>query len=153
MGGHVPVPAFSPADTHFPEDWIASTTRAINPPDATRHTAAASQLPEGLSAVHCGDDPTPYNFADLLAADTKRPWSLKQRISGRHGHLSNEATRELLAAIASPRWRRIYLTHLSSECNSPAAVEQALAGVRATLPACAFAVVPPGVSTPWCELG
>ena len=69
VGGHVPVPAFSPADTHFPEDWIASTTRAINPPDATRHTASASQRAEGLSAVHCGDDPTPHNFADLLAAD------------------------------------------------------------------------------------
>ena len=66
----------APADTHFPEDWIASTTRAINPPDATRHTDSGSQLsvlnaqlPEGLSPVHFGDDPTPHNFADLLAAD------------------------------------------------------------------------------------
>ena len=26
----------------------------------------------------------------LLDQDTKRPWSTKQRIRGRHGHLSNE---------------------------------------------------------------
>jgi phosphoribosyl 1,2-cyclic phosphodiesterase len=89
----------------------------------------------------------------LLQADSRRPWALKQRIAGRHGHLSNEAARELLADVASPRWRYVFLTHLSRDCNTPAAVEAALAGVRATLPACAFAVVPPGVSTPWCELG
>ncbi len=71
--------ASSPADTHFPEDWIASTTRAVNPPDATRHasdpnsqlSALNSQfaLPEGLSPVLHGSDPTPRNFADVLAAD------------------------------------------------------------------------------------
>ncbi|MBI5382516.1 MAG: MBL fold metallo-hydrolase [Opitutae bacterium] len=90
----------------------------------------------------------------LLQADTKRPWSLKQRISGRHGHLSNESARELLAAVASPRWRRIYLTHLSRDCNSPAAVELALAAVRPQLHAqCQFAIVAPGGSTPFYELG
>lgn len=89
----------------------------------------------------------------LLQADTRRPWATKQRISGRHGHLSNEAVRELLADVASPRWRHVFLTHLSRDCNTPAAVEAALAEVRAALPGCTFAVVPPGVSTPWCELG
>ena len=88
----------------------------------------------------------------LLQADTKRPWSTKQRIAGRHGHLSNDAARELLAAVASPRWRRIYLTHLSRDCNSRAAVELALAGVRGTLSACEFSVVEPGESTPFYEL-
>lgn len=89
---------------------------------------------------------------ELLKADTKRPWSTKQRISGRHGHLSNESARELLAAVASPRWRRIYLTHLSRDCNSRAAVESALVGVRASLTACEFAVVGPGEGTPFYEL-
>jgi phosphoribosyl 1,2-cyclic phosphodiesterase len=88
----------------------------------------------------------------LLQADTKRPWSLKQRIAGRHGHLSNEAARELLADVASPRWRHIYLTHLSRDCNTRTAVELALADVRATLTTCQFSVVEPGVSTPWYEL-
>jgi mannose-6-phosphate isomerase len=71
--------ATPPADTHFPEDWIASTTRAINPPDATRHVSAPdsqrsalnSQLPlaEGISPILIGSDSTPQNFADLLATD------------------------------------------------------------------------------------
>lgn len=88
----------------------------------------------------------------LLQADSRRPWATKQRIAGRHGHLSNEAARELLAAVASPRWRRIFLTHLSRDCNSRAAVELALADLRASLAACEFSVVEPGQSTPLYEL-
>ncbi|HVU25059.1 MAG TPA: MBL fold metallo-hydrolase [Opitutus sp.] len=88
---------------------------------------------------------------ELLKNDPRRPWSLKQRISGRHGHLSNEAARELLAGIASPQWRRVYLTHLSRECNTRAAVESAFAGLRAALAACEFSVVAPGESTPFYE--
>lgn len=89
---------------------------------------------------------------ELLKNDTRRPWSLKQRISGRHGHLSNVATCELLAAVASPRWRRIYLTHLSRECNSRAAVELAFAEIRVAMSRCEFSVVEPGGSTPFYEL-
>ncbi|MBI4625711.1 MAG: MBL fold metallo-hydrolase [Verrucomicrobia bacterium] len=89
---------------------------------------------------------------ELLKADLKRPWSLKQRIAGRHGHLSNAAACELLAGVASPRWRRVYLTHLSRECNSRAAVELAFAGVRGALSGCEFAVVAPGETTPFYEL-
>lgn len=88
----------------------------------------------------------------MLEADTKRPWSTKQRISGRHGHLSNEGARELLATVASPRWRRIYLTHLSRDCNSLAAVDLALAPVRAALHACEFSIVGAGEGTPFYEL-
>jgi phosphoribosyl 1,2-cyclic phosphodiesterase len=89
---------------------------------------------------------------ELLKADLKRPWATKQRISGRHGHLSNEGVRELLAAVSSPRWRRVYLTHLSRDCNSPAAVEHALAEVRAALHACEFAIVRAGEGTPFYDL-
>jgi phosphoribosyl 1,2-cyclic phosphodiesterase len=89
---------------------------------------------------------------DLLKADQRRPWSTKQRIGGRHGHLSNEAARELLAAVSSPRWRRVYLTHLSRDCNSPAAVERALTEVRVALQACEFAIVGAGEGTPFYDL-
>lgn len=89
---------------------------------------------------------------ELLKADLRRPWSTKQRIAGRHGHLSNVAACALLSEVASPRWRRIYLTHLSRDCNSRAAVELAFAGVRSALHACEFAVVEPGETTPFYEL-
>ena len=87
----------------------------------------------------------------LLQADMKRPWPTKQRISGRHGHLSNQAMCDLLSAVASPRWRHIYLTHLSRDCNSEAAIEAALAGLRTRL-TCEFKIVASGGGTAVCEL-
>lgn len=55
----------------------------------------------------------------LLEADTKRPWSIKQRISSRHGHLSNSQVTELIREIAHPTLGRVVLGHLSSDCNTP----------------------------------
>ncbi len=85
--------------------------------------------------------------ADMLRADTRRPWSLKQRIGGRHGHLSNQSTRAFLEEIASPSWRHIFLTHLSRDCNSPDTVRRAFDGA-AFASRCALSVVEPGASTP-----
>ncbi|HEV2210882.1 MAG TPA: MBL fold metallo-hydrolase [Verrucomicrobiae bacterium] len=48
-----------------------------------------------------------------------RPWSLKQRILSRHGHLSNEAAADVAAEIVSADLRHLYLGHLSRECNKP----------------------------------
>ena len=56
---------------------------------------------------------------DLLEADTKRPWSIKQRISSRHGHLSNSQVTELIREISHPELGRVVLGHLSSDCNTP----------------------------------
>lgn len=48
-----------------------------------------------------------------------RPWSLKQRILGRHGHLSNEAAAATVEQIVTDGLRHLYLGHLSRECNRP----------------------------------
>ena len=48
-----------------------------------------------------------------------RPWSLKQRILSRHGHLSNTAAAEAVEQIISADLSHLYLGHLSSECNRP----------------------------------
>ncbi|MAS92650.1 MAG: metal-dependent hydrolase [Verrucomicrobiales bacterium] len=54
----------------------------------------------------------------MLQNDTHRPWSTKQRISNRHGHLSNDQTADLVSQIASERLTRVVLGHLSSDCNT-----------------------------------
>ena len=53
----------------------------------------------------------------MLDEDTKRPWSLKQRIRGRHGHLSNQTTYELLESFTDSNWDKVFLMHLSKDCN------------------------------------
>jgi phosphoribosyl 1,2-cyclic phosphodiesterase len=69
----------------------------------------------------------------LLQEDTKRPWSTKQRILGRHGHLSNDAAAALAAEVVTARMTHLFLGHLSRDCNSP---ELALETVGARLEHC-----------------
>lgn len=67
------------------------------------------------------------NYDDgLLESDSKRPWPTKQRISSRHGHLSNTQVTELIREIAHPQLGRVVLGHLSSDCNRPELVLQRL---------------------------
>lgn len=57
--------------------------------------------------------------AQLLEADTKRPWATKQRISSRHGHLSNDQAAELIESVAHAGLHHVVLGHLSDDCNDP----------------------------------
>ena len=69
----------------------------------------------------------------LLQNDQKRPWSVKQRILSRHGHLSNQAAAGLVGEIAGPDLRHVLLAHLSEDCNSPAlATDTILEKLQAT---------------------
>jgi len=67
----------------------------------------------------------------MLQDHPRRPWSLKQRILSRHGHLSNEAAGEVIREVVSERLRKLYLGHLSRECNRPElALESALGALE-----------------------
>ena len=68
-----------------------------------------------IEANHC---------SKMLEEDQKRPWSLKQRIRGRHGHLSNENTFEMLESIEGSCWNKVFLIHLSKDCNNVDKVQQ-----------------------------
>lgn len=47
------------------------------------------------------------------------PWSLKKRIMGNHGHLSNETCAQVIAYLAERGGKRFILGHLSNENNFP----------------------------------
>lgn len=70
------------------------------------------------------------NHDRLLLEDCERPWSTKQRIAGRQGHLSNEEACELLRAVTGPELEQVYLGHISQDCNQ---LELAESTVRLTL--------------------
>lgn len=68
----------------------------------------------------------------LLQDDPRRPWSVKQRILSRHGHLSNDAAAEVVSQIMSADLRHLYLGHLSRDCNRPELAHRTVAArVRA----------------------
>lgn len=65
------------------------------------------------------------NHDTHILRNSPRPWSLKQRILGRQGHLSNEQAAELLADICGERLEVVVLAHLSTDCNDPAMAKHA----------------------------
>ena len=56
---------------------------------------------------------------DMLR-DGDYPWHLKQRVGSRHGHLSNEASAQLLEDILDGEAMVVALAHLSESNNVPA---------------------------------
>jgi phosphoribosyl 1,2-cyclic phosphodiesterase len=64
------------------------------------------------------------NYDDqMLERDPNRPWSVKQRIRGRHGHLSNQDALSFIQEMDSATWEHIYLVHLSRDCNDVSVVQ------------------------------
>jgi phosphoribosyl 1,2-cyclic phosphodiesterase len=71
----------------------------------------------------------------LLEKDERRPWSTKQRIRGRHGHLSNEATLEVIRDLCETgRLEKVYLAHLSKDCNKVELVQETFSSLKGSLP-------------------
>jgi phosphoribosyl 1,2-cyclic phosphodiesterase len=71
---------------------------------------------------------------ELLERDERRPWSTKQRIRGRHGHLSNNAAFDLVAELSpKSRLEKVYLAHLSKDCNNSHLVRDKFASLSRNL--------------------
>lgn len=68
------------------------------------------------------------NHDRAMLAGSSYPYSLKQRIGGAYGHLSNETAGEILAALDRGRLQRIVGAHLSQQNNTPELARQALEG-------------------------
>ena len=81
-----------------------------------------------LARCHCVILESNHDPDMLMASD--RAWSLKSRIAGRSGHLSNADAAELISRAASRDLRTLLLAHLSEECNTCAL---ALNSMRAAL--------------------
>lgn len=83
-----------------------------------------------LGGCHALFIETNYDPA-LLEADHHRPWQVKQRILGPHGHLSNQQAtalvRELVLEDAESELEFLVCGHLSSDCNTPEKVSAQVA--------------------------
>lgn len=65
-----------------------------------------------LLVLEANHDPT-------MLIEGPYPWPLKQRIKSRNGHLSNQASSELLSEIKHERLCHVILAHLSETNNTP----------------------------------
>ncbi len=71
------------------------------------------------------------NHDDLMLRDGPYPWSVKSRIAGRHGHLSNRAAAQLGVELCHAELGGVVLAHLSQECNEPALAAEAVGAALA----------------------
>ncbi len=90
------------------------------------------------------------NHDEALLACSDYPASLKQRIAGPFGHLSNHASAAILAAIDRSRLQHVVAAHLSRQNNQPQLVEQAFSEVLESGICCTIASQDGGV--PWIAL-
>ncbi|MBO2956507.1 MBL fold metallo-hydrolase [Burkholderia pseudomallei] len=67
------------------------------------------------------------NHDVAMLAASRYPASLKARIGGSHGHLSNDAAAAILAELDRSRLRHLVAAHLSQQNNAPALAQAALA--------------------------
>jgi phosphoribosyl 1,2-cyclic phosphodiesterase len=68
---------------------------------------------------------TEANHDSEMLKNGPYPWAVKQRILSRQGHLSNDEMAELVAGVAGPRTRHLFLAHLSGTNNTPGLALQA----------------------------
>lgn len=118
-----------PHDAREPVQYVASDgeRRLGVLTDAGQPTPHLIDMLGGCDAlvVECNHD------RDMLANSTY-PASLRRRIAGALGHLSNEATAEILAALDRSRLRMVVGAHLSQQNNTPALALAALQGALGT---------------------
>ena len=63
------------------------------------------------------------NYDETMLANSRYPVFLRNRISGKHGHLSNSQAFQLFAAHKPSFMTHVFLSHLSKESNSPGIAE------------------------------
>ncbi len=76
------------------------------------------------------------NHDEQMLIDGPYPWSVKQRIQSRLGHLSNRDAAELLQQLAWDGLEAIFLAHLSGENNHPDLAHQEISQCLAATPGC-----------------
>lgn len=59
------------------------------------------------------------NHDEILLRECAYPWSVKSRIGGSHGHLSNRAAAELARELYHAELCAVVLAHLSEQANDP----------------------------------
>lgn len=66
------------------------------------------------------------NHDPVMLRESRRDEFLKRRISGPRGHLSNDEAAGFVEKHATGRLKKIFLAHLSDECNAPRLAEETM---------------------------
>lgn len=112
-----------PHDAREPVQYVASDGAArlgvlTDAGQSTPHLVAALAACNAL-VLECNHDRG-------MLANSSYPASLKARIGGAYGHLSNDTAMEILSALDRSRLSKVVGAHLSQQNNTPELARQAL---------------------------
>lgn len=132
VGGLSIMPVPVPHDAREPVQFVVDDGRVrfgmlTDLGHGTPHVAREFSSLDAL-VLECNHD------ADMLAGNASYPMSLKRRISGPFGHLSNDAAGQLLSQLDYSRLKRFAAAHLSVKNNKPELARAALAAVLDSQP-------------------
>ena len=102
--------------------WGASGARVGLAVDLGRPTTTVRYLLQDCAALVIE-----ANHDEILLRQSDYPASVRARIAGAGGHLSNRQTGELLTELCHPHLGLVILAHLSERCNAPDAAREAAA--------------------------
>jgi phosphoribosyl 1,2-cyclic phosphodiesterase len=131
IGGIQVQPYPVPHDAAEPVQYVFSDgTRRLGV--LTDAGSATPHIEETLSGCHalvleCNHDVQ-------MLAEGDYPYSLKQRVGGRYGHLNNAAAATLLERLDNSRLQHIVAAHLSRKNNMAKLAVEALSGVLGCAP-------------------
>ncbi|WP_292934630.1 MBL fold metallo-hydrolase [Noviherbaspirillum sp.] len=120
------IPYTVPHDAREPIQYVASDGRyklgvLTDAGQSTPHLVDALGKCDAL-LLECNHD-------RQMLANSAYPPSLRQRIGGAFGHLSNDTSAEILAAIDRTRLKTVVGAHLSQQNNTPELARAALCSV------------------------
>jgi phosphoribosyl 1,2-cyclic phosphodiesterase len=117
-----------PHDAREPVQYVASNG-ALKLGVLTDAGHATSHLIAALGA--CDALMLECNHDRQMLRDSSYPPSLKQRVGGDYGHLSNQTAGEILQQLDKSRLQRVVGAHLSTKNNTPELARSALTDVVA----------------------
>lgn len=120
------LPYTVPHDAREPIQYVVSDGR-VKLGVLTDAGQATTHLIQSLSG--CDALVVECNHDRAMLANSTYPPSLRQRIGGAYGHLSNDTTAEILADIDKSRLKTVIAAHLSRQNNTPDLARSALTGV------------------------
>ena len=148
-GGFSIEPVAVPHDAREPVQYVIADGRVRLGvlTDIGHGTAHVQRAYSGLDALvlECNHD------SRMLADNRRYPEMLKRRISGPYGHLSNQASADILASLDRSRLRTVVAAHLSHKNNTEDLARAALAGVLQS-EAEAIAVADQDTGLHWLEV-
>lgn len=120
-----------PHDAREPVQYVASDGRVR----LGVLTDAGQSTPHLLAALGgCDALMLECNHDRRMLADSSYPPSLKARIGGAYGHLANDTSAEILAALDCSRLKTVIGAHLSQQNNLPELARAALAAALGAQP-------------------